>query len=156
VSGSVALLFAFLILSLSAGMVLAIDYSRALRSKEIIDKAADAANLAAAKAAAEIAGKTPGKSLGQIKSEAEAIGLRFFQSNMNGNAGFAMNRHTMKVREVNGEWIATTEYEATSQNTLAALIGPEALQLAGTSSASITSRALRFSISRCASTRPGR
>jgi len=86
VSGSVAILFAFLTVSLSAGMGLAIDYSRALRSKEIIDKAADAANLAAAKAAAEIAGKTPGKSLGQIKGEAEAIGLRFFQSNMKGNA----------------------------------------------------------------------
>ena len=38
---------------------------------------------------------------------------------------------------MNGEWVATTEYEATSQNTLAALIGPQVLRIAGTSSASI-------------------
>lgn len=136
-SGSVAILFALLILSLSAGMGLAIDYSRALRSKEIIEKAADAANLAAAKAAAEMAEKSPNKPLDQIKTEAEAIGLNFFETNMMGNAGVTMNRHSISVEEVNGEWIATTDYEATSQTTLAGIIGPKSVTLAGTSEASV-------------------
>ena len=136
-SGSVAILFALLILSLSAGMGLAIDYSRALRSKEIIEKAADAANLAAAKAAAEMAEKSPNKPLDQIKIEAEVIGLNFFETNMMGNAGVTMNRHSISVEEVNGEWVATTEYEATSQTTLAGIIGPKSVTLAGTSEASV-------------------
>lgn len=139
--GAVVPVFALMLLVLAGISGLAMDFARAERVKARLTQAADAATLAAARAAADAMaaeGDNGGGGRGQIIAAAEAIGMKYFETNLADIPEVQLSAFKLKVKYADGLWSANIEYEAASETTLGRAIGQAKLKIAGTSGASVT------------------
>jgi Flp pilus assembly protein TadG len=136
-SGTIAVVFAVLFLVICGSAGLAIDYSRAERTKSRIELATDAANLTAAKTAAEMASKDPTLSEAEVAAQARAIGEKMFQANLGPTLDFSLQSYELDVRIDQGAWVATSSYVANAHAMLMSALDISDLELNGTSEARV-------------------
>ncbi|MEQ1717252.1 MAG: hypothetical protein ABL907_14930 [Hyphomicrobium sp.] len=136
-SGAVLPLFALMIIVVAGVAGVAIDFARTTRIKARIADAADAANLAAARAAADLAQTSEGGNRQDIIAQAEALGLKYLESNLAGLADIKFNKLDLKVKFTAGMWSSRIDYQAKNSTTLSVALSSDSMDISGTAEASV-------------------
>lgn len=135
--GSILPMFGLVAIALFGIIGATLDYERVTDAKSKLAAAADAASLAAARAAADIAKADPEKSSGQVASEAEAVGQKYFETNLASLTSVDFDAPRLSVEKQNGSWVAYIEYDAVLVTKLASVIGIQSIDIGGKAEASI-------------------
>jgi Flp pilus assembly protein TadG len=136
-SGSILPMFGLVTIALFGIIGATLDYERVTDAKSKLAAAADAATLAAARAAADIAKADPDKSSGQVASEAEAVGQKYFETNLASMTSVDFEAPRLSVQRQNGSWVANIEYDAVLATKLASVIGFQSIYIGGKAEASV-------------------
>ena len=135
--GSVAPIFALLLVTMVAFAGLAMDSSRAERYRARLSEAADAAILAAARAAASMQEAEPARRKEEIAAIARDVGAKHFNSNTSQLSGLSTDKLELRVYFENGQWAAQADYAATAGTTLMSSLGTRELKITGKAEANL-------------------
>ena len=147
--GSIAPLFALVLIVVFGVGGLALDSDRGTRIKARLVDAADAANLAAAHAAIDMA-KTDGqRSKTEIAEEAAEIGRAYFVSQSAALGGATVNPPQLSVDYENGTWSSKIQYSGALSASLSATLGLDTIAVAGNAEAKVAPGFAALDIAMC-------
>jgi Flp pilus assembly protein TadG len=130
--GSVAMLFALMLVPMIAVVGLAIDYGNASSAERKAQAAMDAANLAAAVAASDYMRANPDASEAEAAKHAATTGEKFFEANNSASDALDVDYKVSVAREDNN-WVVNSSFSGTYDVKLAGLLGLESWKVSRSS-----------------------